>query len=53
MPVFIAFDVIGAGLDRRFHDLVFRTRGRRIKDLADAIEHEADRVGFTQRAAIL
>src|SRR5690606_28957283 len=53
MAVLVALDILGPGLDGRFHHLVFRTGAGGIGDLADAVEHEAHRAGLAQRAAIL
>ena len=53
MAVVVALHVVGAGLDRRLQHLVGAAGRRRIDDLADAIEHEGDRAGLAQRAAVL
>ena len=53
MAFLIRLDVLGARLDGRFHDLVFRADGGGIGDLAQPVEHEGHRAGFTKVAAAL
>src|SRR5271170_3889358 len=47
----IALDVVGAGLDDRLEHVVGTGCFGRINDLADAVEQEADAVGFAERTA--
>src|SRR5579884_3340093 len=49
----VAFEVVGAGFDRRLEHVLTAGRRRRIDDLADAVEQEADAVGFAESAARL
>src|SRR5229473_6429919 len=49
----IALDVLGSGFDYGLEHLVCTSRRRRIRNLADAIEHETDAVGLAECSACL
>src|SRR5690606_517082 len=53
MPVVTAFDIVGAGLDRRFENLFLVAGGRRVFDHALALEPVGDRAFGSKIAAIL
>ena len=48
-----AHHVLGAGVDRLLHDVVGRAGLERVTELAHAVEHEGDRVGLAEIAAVL
>src|SRR5712671_4943290 len=49
----IALDVLCSGFDDSLEHLVGTSRRRRIRNLADAIEHETDAVGLAECSACL
>ncbi len=53
MAVFGRFNIVRTGLDGRFHHLVCIADFRLVGNLADTVEGEGDRSGFTQRTTSL
>ncbi|ENN87315.1 hypothetical protein RHSP_26082 [Rhizobium freirei PRF 81] len=51
MTFLVAFDIVSASFDRRFHHLVGIANGRLVGDFADVVEGEGHRTGFAKRAA--